>query len=52
LQTFGVAANLFSLMAKDWDVLQEEIKKLYHIEDKPLKEVMRLIKGRHGFHAS
>jgi hypothetical protein len=39
-------------MAKDWTPLKEDIRKLYCSEDKPLKEVMRLIKGRHGFHAS
>ncbi|KEF58383.1 uncharacterized protein A1O9_06309 [Exophiala aquamarina CBS 119918] len=39
-------------MVKDWSSLQEDIKMLYHVEGQPLKEVMRIIKGRHGFHAS
>jgi hypothetical protein len=39
-------------MVKNWEPLKEEIKKLYHTEDKPLKEVMRLIKGKYDFHAS
>jgi len=39
-------------MVKDWTALQEEIRKLYHVENKPLIEVMRLVKGKHGFHAS
>ena len=38
-------------MAKDWSSVQEEIRQLYHVENKPLNEVMRVIKGRHGFHA-
>jgi Clr5 domain len=39
-------------MAKDWEPLQDEIQKLYHTDNKPLSEVMRLIKGKHGFIAS
>lgn len=38
-------------MAKDWQSLQEEIRQLYHVENKTLIEVMRVIKGRHGFQA-
>jgi hypothetical protein len=39
-------------MVKNWEPLKEEIKKLCHTEDKPLKEVMRLMKGKYDFHAS
>ncbi|ETN39454.1 uncharacterized protein HMPREF1541_05677 [Cyphellophora europaea CBS 101466] len=39
-------------MAKDWAPLQEDVRDLYHLKNKPLKEVMRLIRGRHNFIAS
>lgn len=39
-------------MAKDWAPLEEDIRDLYHVKNKPLKEVMRLIRGRHNFIAS
>jgi hypothetical protein len=39
-------------MTKDWEPLREEIRKLYMSEDKPLDEVMRLVRGRHNFIAS
>ena len=38
-------------MTKDWSSLQEEIRQLYHVEGNTLNEVMRVIKGRHGFQA-
>ncbi|KIW65942.1 hypothetical protein PV04_08155 [Phialophora macrospora] len=39
-------------MAKDWEPLHDEIRELYHVKDKPLAEVMRIVKGKHGFVAS
>jgi hypothetical protein len=39
-------------MPKEWDDVKEEIRKLYKTENKTLLEVMRLMKGKHGFHAS
>jgi hypothetical protein len=39
-------------MVKDWTGVKGDIKRLYDVENKPLSEVMRLIKGLHGFHAS
>ncbi|KAK5657909.1 hypothetical protein OQA88_2458 [Cercophora sp. LCS_1] len=39
-------------MAKDWTLVQDEIHRLYHKENKPLVEVMRLVKGKFGFVAS
>ncbi|KAK1770065.1 ankyrin repeat-containing domain protein [Phialemonium atrogriseum] len=39
-------------MVKEWSPLKEEIRQLYQIEKKPLHEVMRLVKGKHRFHAS
>jgi hypothetical protein len=39
-------------MVKNWTGVKEDIKRLYEVENKPLSEVMRLIKGLHGFHAS
>lgn len=39
-------------MTKDWEPLQDEIRNLYLTEDKPLDEVMRLVKGKHSFIAS
>ncbi|KFY38616.1 hypothetical protein V494_04301 [Pseudogymnoascus sp. VKM F-4513 (FW-928)] len=39
-------------MVKDWDAVQEELRQLYHVDNKPLHEVMRLVKGKHGFTAS
>ncbi|KAJ6261035.1 hypothetical protein Dda_3700 [Drechslerella dactyloides] len=39
-------------MAKDWAPLQEDIKRLSQVEGRPLKDVMRVIKGIHNFHAS
>ncbi|KAM5361828.1 hypothetical protein ACJZ2D_012858 [Fusarium nematophilum] len=35
-------------MTKDWEPYQEEIRKLYQVEAKPLAEVMRLVEGKHG----
>ncbi|RSL74001.1 hypothetical protein CEP53_000596 [Fusarium sp. AF-6] len=39
-------------MTKDWEPLREEIRRLYHLDGKPLAEVMRLVQGKHGFIAS
>ncbi|KIW16330.1 hypothetical protein PV08_06381 [Exophiala spinifera] len=39
-------------MAKDWEPLHDEIRELYHVKNKPLAEVMRLMKGKHSFIAS
>ncbi|KFY09883.1 hypothetical protein V492_05302 [Pseudogymnoascus sp. VKM F-4246] len=39
-------------MVKDWNAVQEELRQLYHVDNKPLHEVMRLVKGKHGFIAS
>ncbi|KAF4869420.1 hypothetical protein CGCSCA1_v011317 [Colletotrichum siamense] len=39
-------------MTKDWDPLRDEIKQLYHVENRKLTEVMRIIHGRHDFKAS
>jgi hypothetical protein len=39
-------------MAKDWEPLHDEIRELYHVKNKPLAEVMRVVKGKHGFVAS
>ena len=39
-------------MTKDWEPLRGEIRELYHDKNKPLAEVMRLVKGKHGFVAS
>lgn len=39
-------------MVKDWDRFHDDIRKLYHVENNPLREVMRIIKGKHGFQAS
>jgi hypothetical protein len=39
-------------MAKDWDLVKEEIKRLYFVKNKPLREVMRLIEGKFQFKAS
>ena len=39
-------------MVKDWAGIKTDIERLYHVENKPLLEAMRLIKGLHGFHAS
>ncbi|KAH7085249.1 ankyrin repeat-containing domain protein [Paraphoma chrysanthemicola] len=39
-------------MVKNWAGVKEDIERLYHVENKPLSEVMRLIKGLHQFHAS
>lgn len=39
-------------MTKDWDPLRDEIQQLYHVENRKLTEVMRIIHGRHDFKAS
>ncbi|KAK2771254.1 hypothetical protein CKAH01_14403 [Colletotrichum kahawae] len=39
-------------MTFDWDSVKEDIHDLYHVKNKALKEVMRIIHGRHGFKAS
>lgn len=39
-------------MVKDWTGVKKDVERLYHVENKPLSEVMRLVKGLHGFHAS
>lgn len=39
-------------MVKDWEPLRDEIRTLYQVENNPLSEVMRLVKGKHGFIAS
>ncbi|KAM6509564.1 hypothetical protein FALCPG4_017216 [Fusarium falciforme] len=39
-------------MTKNWEPLQEEIRRLYMSEDKPLDEVIRLIRGKYDFIAS
>ncbi|KAF5013093.1 hypothetical protein FDECE_920 [Fusarium decemcellulare] len=39
-------------MTKDWEPYQDEIRRLYQVEGKKLREVMRLVKGKHGFIAS
>ncbi|KAI9155484.1 Serine/threonine-protein phosphatase 6 regulatory ankyrin repeat subunit C [Paramyrothecium foliicola] len=39
-------------MVKAWGPLEEEIRQLYEVENKPLAEVMRLIRGKYDFVAS
>jgi hypothetical protein len=39
-------------MPKDWSRHKAEIEKLYIAQGKALKEVQRLLKGRHEFNAS
>lgn len=39
-------------MSKDWERYKVEITRLYVTHRKPLREVRRLMKGRHGFDAS
>ncbi|RSL73496.1 hypothetical protein BHE90_001201 [Fusarium euwallaceae] len=39
-------------MTKDWEPLRREIERLYMSEDKPLDEVMRLVRGKYDFIAS
>lgn len=39
-------------MAKDWDSVHDEIHRLYKVTNLPLREVMRLVKGKTGFSAS
>ncbi|KAK7418474.1 hypothetical protein QQX98_003967 [Neonectria punicea] len=36
-------------MTKQWEVRKEQIRVLYHDEGRKLTDVMRLMKGRHGF---
>jgi hypothetical protein len=40
-----------SIMTKDWTLFKDEVRKLYWEENRPLKEVRRLMKEIHGFHA-
>jgi len=40
------------MVAKDWESVQEDIRKHYQDENKPLLEVMRLIKESRGFDRS
>lgn len=42
----------FETMPKDWSRHRAEIQRLYITEKKTLKEVQRLLKGRHKFNAS
>jgi len=40
-------------MTKDWSLLiQEEIRQLYHERNRPLPEVMRVVREKYGFIAS
>lgn len=39
-------------MAKDWAPLRDEIRYLWHIKGKPLKEVMHVMEVKHNFVAS
>jgi hypothetical protein len=39
-------------MAKDWESVRGEIHRLYKVENLPLAEVMRLVKGKFGLVAS
>jgi hypothetical protein len=39
-------------MPKDWKRHKAELKRLYIIENKPLKEVQQILRDRHGFIAS
>ncbi|KAF2456567.1 hypothetical protein BDY21DRAFT_53797 [Lineolata rhizophorae] len=39
-------------MTKDWDNVWQEIRRLYSIEDKSLKEVKEIMKRQYGFDAS
>lgn len=39
-------------MPKDWNRHRTEIERLYIAQGKTLKEVQRLLKGRHDFNAS
>lgn len=41
-----------SIMTKNWEPIKDDIRMLYTVEKKPLAEVMRLIRGKHGFAAS
>jgi hypothetical protein len=36
----------------DWDIHREEFTQLYQDEDRPLKEVMEIMKDRHHFRAT
>ncbi|KAF4427845.1 hypothetical protein CGCF413_v014561 [Colletotrichum fructicola] len=39
-------------MAIDWEPVKADIHDLYHVRNKTLDDVMRIIRGRHGFSAS
>lgn len=39
-------------MVKNWEPVKQDIRRLYIEEDEKLEEVMRRIKGTHGFQAS
>lgn len=39
-------------MAKDWDLVKDELQQLYHVENRPLREVMELLQDKYGFKAS
>lgn len=37
---------------RDWEAHRERFIRLYQVEERPLKEVMEIMKDRHGFHAT
>ncbi|KAK1848467.1 hypothetical protein CCHR01_08929 [Colletotrichum chrysophilum] len=39
-------------MTIDWEPVKADIHDLYHVQNKTLDDVMRIIRGRHGFSAS
>src|SRR2546421_12116637 len=47
----GLCRPSFPPSRHDWDVHREYFTQLYQDEERPLKEVMEIMKDRHHFHA-
>ena len=48
----GLCRPSFPPSRHDWEVHREYFTRLYQDEERPLKEVMEIMKDRHHFHAT
>ena len=48
----GLCTPSFPPSRHDWEVYREYFTQLYQNEERPLKEVMEIMKDRHHFHAT
>lgn len=50
--TMSMSSTKWRISEEDWEAHRARIRELYLDEDRPLKEVMAIMKGEHDFKAT